>query len=125
MLTRVVRAVEALELADPSKPLVILDLCSGFGYLAMFLSELLAPFAHKVEKIVCVDIRWAPHSVEPSAHHLNPEHLLHPGWPVRLTTSRCDLKNSSARRQLASEPAPPRVFFGPFSRPRDACSCSL
>ena len=101
VLVRVLRAVEALELPDPSKKLVILDLCSGFGYLAMFLSELLAPFAHKVEKIVCVDIRWAPHSVELAAHHLNPEHLFAPGWPIRLTTSRADLKNTSARKQLA------------------------
>ena len=28
---------------DESSPVTILDLCSGFGYLGMFLSELLPP----------------------------------------------------------------------------------
>ena len=121
-------AVAALPEGGP--PLVILDLCSGFGYLGMFLSELLRPHAARVAKIVLVDIRWPPHGVAPQAHpnpspnpspspspnpepipnpnpnpnptskpkqahHLSDEHLTAPGWPVRLTTSRCDLKCAS------------------------------
>ena len=92
-------AVAALPEGGP--PLVILDLCSGFGYLAMFLSELLHEHAARVAKIVLVDIRWPPHGVPPQAHHLSDQHLTAPGWPVRLTTSRCDLKCSSDRRNLA------------------------
>ena len=87
-------------LAEGSPPIVVLDLCSGFGYLAMFLSELLP--AERVAKIVLVDIRWPPHGVTPQPHHLGDEHLTAPGWPVRLTTSRCDLKCASDRRNLAA-----------------------
>ena len=47
-------------LPEGGQPLVILDLCSGFGYLGMFLSELLRPHAARVAKIVLVDIRWPP-----------------------------------------------------------------
>lgn len=78
--------------------MLVLDLCSGFGYLAMFLSEMLPP--HKVDRIVCVDIAFAPHNVPRQPHHLNPEHLYDEGWPVRITTSRCDLKSASDRRGL-------------------------
>ena len=59
-------AVAALPEGGP--PLVILDLCSGFGYLGMFLSELLRPHAARVAKIVLVDIRWPPHGVAAQAH---------------------------------------------------------
>ena len=58
-------AVAALPEGGP--PLVILDLCSGFGYLGMFLSELLRPHAARVAKIVLVDIRWPPHGVAAQA----------------------------------------------------------
>ncbi len=91
---------EVQALAEGSPPIVVLDLCSGFGYLAMFLSELLP--AERVAKIVLVDIRWPPHGVTPQPHHLSDEHLTAPGWPVRLTTSRCDLKCASDRRNLAA-----------------------
>lgn len=98
VLARAKAQVEALEL-DPTEPRVtVIDLCSGFGYLGMFLSELL-PCA-KVERIVLVDIMWAPQNVERKPHHLNPEHIDDPGWPIRLTTSRADLKSPSDRRSL-------------------------
>ena len=101
VLARARDAAAALELPASGKRLVVLDLCSGFGYLAMFLSELLAPFAAKVEKIVLVDVRWAPHNVTAGPQHLNPRHLLIDGWPIRLTTSRANLKAPSDRRGLA------------------------
>ena len=92
------RAEVAL-LPEDGRKLVVLDLCSGFGYLSMFLSELLPP--ERVEKIVLIDRQFAPHSVQPQAHHISPEHLLDPGWPIRLTTSRADLKTRSDRRNIA------------------------
>ena len=102
VLARARAAVEDLE--NPGgKKMIILDLCSGFGYLAMFLSELLAPWADRVEKIVLVDVKWAPHNVPPSTKHLDPEHIYEAGWPIRLTTCRSNLKNACARRQLARE----------------------
>lgn len=90
---------EVAALPADSKELVIMDLCSGFGYLGMFLSELLPP--HRVDKIVLVDRQWAPHNVELQAHHLSTDHVLADGWPIRLTTSRADLKTRSDRRNLA------------------------
>ena len=77
---------------------VILDLGSDFGYLSMLLSELLPP--DKVQKIVLVDVQWAPHTVTPGPQNLNPEHLHADGWPIRLVSSRCDLKTASDRRNL-------------------------
>ena len=41
---------------------------------------------------------WAKKNVQRQAHHLSPEHLEAPGWPVPLTTSRADLKVLSDRR---------------------------
>ena len=99
VIARTRAAIEALDLPEGSPKVVILDLCSGFGYLGMFLSELLP--ADKVERIVLVDIMWAPHNVERQEKHLNPEHVLDPNWPIRLTTSRADLKIPSDRRILA------------------------
>ena len=101
VLARAREAAASFRLSASGKRLVILDLCSGFGYLAMFLSELLAPWADKVEKIVLVDVRWAPHNVAAGPQHLNPRHLLAAGWPIRMTTSRANLKAPSDRRGLA------------------------
>lgn len=105
VLVRVRDAVAAFELPPDGQKLVLLDLCSGFGYMAMFLSELLAPWAHKVDKIVLVDLQFAPHNVPKGPQHIDPEHLHADGWPIRLTTSRCDLKAASDRRNLC------RVFL--------------
>ena len=38
--------------------------------------------------------------VEPGPQHINPEHMHDEGWPVRLVSSRCDLKTTSDRRNL-------------------------
>jgi hypothetical protein len=90
---------EIAKLPDDGRKVLVLDLCSGFGYLSMFLSELLPP--GRVEKIVLIDRQWAPHNVPPQPHHISPEHLLDPDWPIRLTTSRADLKTRSDRRNIA------------------------
>lgn len=106
VLARVRATAAALE-ADggAKKKMVIIDLCSGFGYLSMFLSELLAPWADRIEKIVLVDVKWAPHNLASPTpkKHLDPEHIYAEGWPIRLTTCRSNLKNACARRQLARE----------------------
>ena len=53
----------------------IVDLCSGIGYLGMFLSELLPPA--KVEMITLVDIMWPMHSHKGALkeNQLDPVHL--------------------------------------------------
>lgn len=99
VLARVRAEVDAMEIREGQPKLVILDLCSGFGYMGMFLSELLSP--DKVERIVLVDKMWAPLNIERKTHHLNPEHVVDDGWPIRLSTSRADLKVPSDRRSLS------------------------
>ena len=96
---RAVRMALASMTDANQQKVAIIDLCSGFGYLGMFLSELLP--RDRVDRIVLVDLMWAPQNVERLPHHLNPEHVLAPGWPIRLTTSRANLKVPSDRRSLA------------------------
>ena len=98
VLARVRAEVDAFEIAEGAPKLIILDLCSGFGYMGMFMSELLD--REKVERIVLVDKMWAPLNVERQAHHVNPEHIMDDDWPIRLSTSRVDLKVPSDRRSL-------------------------
>ena len=98
VLSRVLREVTELDLAKGDAKVVVVDLCSGFGYMGMFLSELLPP--EKVERILLVDIMWARPDVEPGPHHINADHIHDPRWPIRLSTSRANLKVPSDRRSL-------------------------
>ena len=68
-------------------PIAIVDLCLGFGYLSMFLSELLP--TSPVGKIVLLDNSWAlPLQDAASAGQINFQHLFLHGWPIRMTTSK-------------------------------------
>lgn len=98
MLARARAEMAALDLGPTGRKAVVIDLCSGFGYLGMFLSELLPP--SKVDRIVLVDKQWAPHNAARQSRHLNPEHIHDADWPIRLTTSHSDLKVPSDRRSL-------------------------
>ena len=72
---------------------------AGFGYLAMFLSELLP--ASLVDRIVLLDKAWPMHSQqEVTEGQINPAHVFLEGWPVRLTTSKNNLKTPSGRRGI-------------------------
>ena len=85
---------------DPARRVTIVDLCSGKGYLSMFLSEVLP--ADRVERCVLVDKAWPRCFSEPKPGHINWDHIYgtHPGgarsyfesWPIPLTTSKQDLK---------------------------------
>jgi len=106
--------------ADDDK-ITILDLCSGKGYLSMFLSEILPP--EKVDKIILVDKAWAMCNHEVLPHHMNWEHIYgnipdanheftpkqflpesnatyFTTWPIPLHTSKQDLKQSCNQRQM-------------------------
>ena len=50
--------------SDESPSITIVDLCSGFGYLSMFLSDLLPP--ERISRIVLIDKQF-PHSSAPSS----------------------------------------------------------
>ncbi|OEU10173.1 hypothetical protein FRACYDRAFT_159056, partial [Fragilariopsis cylindrus CCMP1102] len=102
--------------------ITILDLCSGKGYLSMFLSEILPP--EKVSKIILIDKAWPLCNGEVLPHHMNWEHIYgtipisrnteegetntmnsttttyFETWPIPLHTSKQDLKQSSNPRQM-------------------------
>jgi hypothetical protein len=99
IIARVMQHVERdLSPDEYAEPITILDLCSGFGYLSMFLSELLP--ANRFDKIVLLDKAWPMHSQEkPSAGQINPEHIFL-DWPIRMTTSKNNLKTPAGRRNI-------------------------
>ena len=104
--------------------ITILDLCSGKGFLSMFLSEMLPP--EKVTKILLVDKAWAMCNSEVLPHHMNWDHIYgdipptnqqssfaeneprdqeslstyFATWPIPLHTSKQNLKQSCNQRQM-------------------------
>lgn len=98
VVDRVIDAVARMELTGGQKA-TILDLCSGFGYMSMLLSEVLP--ADRVDRIVLVDKAWPTFdSKESRDYHINWEHVYEPGWPILLTTSKRDIKRSSGLRDM-------------------------
>ena len=61
--------------ADPAERVNVLDLCSGFGYLGMFLSECLDP--ERCQRIILVDKQWPMHGDPRGAlpHQINWDHV--------------------------------------------------
>ena len=104
VIERALKYVDAIEVPSPDERVVIVDLCSGFGYLAMFLSELLP--AEKVREIILVDKMWSMFGLQPKPHHINWEHVYGVGdwkydWPIQMTTRKVDLKERGEVHQLA------------------------
>ena len=70
------RAIDNQNDNDETKKFTIIDLCSGKGYLSMFLSEILPP--EKVDKFILVDKAWAIASKKTTTslkpHHMNWDH---------------------------------------------------
>jgi len=101
---------------NDSKKFTIIDLCSGKGYLSMFLSEILPK--EKVDKFILVDKAWAiankKQTTELKPHHMNWDHIYGTSvnadggeeisyfstWPIPLHTSKQDLKDSCNQRQM-------------------------
>jgi len=103
-----------------NKKFTIIDLCSGKGYLSMFLSEILPK--EKVDKFILVDKAWAiaskKQTTELKPHHMNWDHIYGTSvnnnddddgvasssyfttWPIPLYTSKQDLKDSCNQRQM-------------------------
>jgi hypothetical protein len=85
----------------------IIDLASGKGYLSMLLSELLPP--DRVTKIVLMDKQWPMCHDDMKPHHINWSHIYgykdggpYYTWPIRLVTSKQDLKQSTALKQVTA-----------------------
>lgn len=117
--------VEAEYNDDDEKKFTIIDLCSGKGYLSMFLSEILPK--DKVHRFILVDKAWAiaskKQTTELKPHHMNWDHIYgitatnsndndsgneeeestssyFTTWPIPLYTSKQDLKDSCNQRQM-------------------------
>ena len=105
--------------SDSPEKFTVIDLCSGRGYISMFLSELLSP--ERVEKFVLVDKQWPVHGLAPKPHHISWTHIygsikehhhipddypnFFQSWPIPLTTSKQDLKSGTERRKMT------KLFF--------------
>lgn len=98
---------------DDETKFTIIDLCSGKGYLSMFLSEILPK--DKVDRFILVDKAWAiaskKQTTELKPHHMNWDHIYgstatdsndsyFTTWPIPLYTSKQDLKDSCNQRQM-------------------------
>ncbi|CAK0814804.1 unnamed protein product [Prorocentrum cordatum] len=95
----VARSAEAGE-----PPVAVVDLCSGFGFLSMFASELLPPSA--VERIYLVDAAWPNQGLPKGTKHApgtqSVDHIYGNGaWPIPLVTLSIDVKKGSDMRGLA------------------------
>ncbi|CAK9075142.1 unnamed protein product [Durusdinium trenchii] len=109
------------ELGEAHGQVTIVDLCSGLGFLGMFLSELLPP--ERVHVCLLLDQAWPlkgenqPSEYSPGRRgrtRLNWDHIYQLAWPIPLVTRRCDLKLPSTHAQILSrllEPAPGPVFL--------------
>ena len=111
-----VRDVVAEAKLAPGERFTIVDLCSGKGFLSMFLSDMLGP--SKVERCFLIDRAWPPHDWEGpiGPAHISDAHIyqerLPAGveavnyfeqWPVPLHTSKRDLKNKATLRTLDAQ----------------------
>eukprot|EP00929_Paragymnodinium_shiwhaense_P122504 TRINITY_DN9530_c0_g1_i3.p1 TRINITY_DN9530_c0_g1~~TRINITY_DN9530_c0_g1_i3.p1 ORF type:complete len:453 (+),score=95.98 TRINITY_DN9530_c0_g1_i3:56-1414(+) len=97
------RVLDYVSCHASDKPLTVVDLCSGVGYLSALLAELLAArgLADRVARFVLVDKAWPLMNAETKSHHINPAHVRDVTWPTELTYRRYDLKGSAGHRQMA------------------------
>lgn len=87
-------------LPPSSSPAYILDLGAGFGFLSMFLSELLP--ADRVSRCILVDASFPNRGVEASNGGISTEHIYRCGdWRIPLHTLKVDLKKGRALNSMA------------------------
>ena len=104
VLAKTMEYVRDIDVRTPSERVVVVDLCSGFGYLAMFLSEILPK--EKVAEIVLVDKMWSMMNRTPRPHHISWSHIYGEGdwkydWPIELSTRKVDLKDYAQVNQMS------------------------
>jgi len=106
-LVRVVDDYDMNNVANQDKPLTILDMCSGIGYLSMFLSHLLPP--HKVSRIIPIDVLFRSHAdptigeeeeEEEDGKHLSTAHFTHAIHPIPIKPRRANIKSRREMRQI-------------------------
>jgi len=113
------------ELPYGSDPITIIDMCSGIGYLSMFLSHLLPP--EKVSRILSIDVLFPAHNASTSIHstrdgdellqqnnkvevteksllpkiHLSIGHLVSEMHPIPIKPRRANIKKGRELRQIS------------------------
>ena len=111
--------IHLVENYEKEEPLTILDMCSGIGYLSMFLSHLLP--TEKVSRIVPIDILFRSHEDkghkeddEEDRKHLSTIHLRSSIHPIEIRPRRANIKSGRELRQIAHyciEQAPEPVII--------------
>ncbi|CAJ1438480.1 unnamed protein product [Effrenium voratum] len=106
------------ELPASSPKAVILDLGAGFGFLSMFLSELLPP--EKVKEFCLMDMSYPNSGVDNSNGTTSVEHIYKQPWRIHMYTLKVDLKKKATLNQIAqrllsapsqsNDPRPAPVF---------------
>uniref|UniRef100_A0A7S3PWQ6 Methyltransferase domain-containing protein n=1 Tax=Chaetoceros debilis TaxID=122233 RepID=A0A7S3PWQ6_9STRA len=98
-----------------SRPVTIIDMCSGVGYLSMFLSHLLPE--EKVSRIIPIDVMFPAHNASKkkdsneeetqevlekpkSGPHLSINHLKSPIHPIGIYPRRANIKKGRELRQI-------------------------
>lgn len=86
-------------LIEQERPVMIVDLCSGFGILPMILSEVL--HTEKVSQIYLMDNSFPLDASKVQSHHISVEHLVPTNdWRIPLKFRKVDLKVPRQKRQL-------------------------
>jgi hypothetical protein len=80
--------------SEQDEPVLIVDLCSGFGILGMLLSELLPPY--RVTAIWLLDRGYD----RAESHHLSVDHIVQRSWPIPLRLRKVDLRKPREKEQL-------------------------
>lgn len=85
-------------LLERTQPVMIVDLCSGFGILPMLLSEILPQ--DKVNRIYLIDKSFPMDVSNVQSHHITVDHLVQKTWRIPLRFRKVDLKTPRQKRQL-------------------------
>jgi len=98
----ILRQVERWLLALPPEapPAAVVDLCSGFGFLGMFLAELAPEPGRRLGEIILVDRGW-PNPHIGSKGTISNDHIYdHGEWRVPMQTIKSDIKEQGNVRSL-------------------------
>lgn len=98
----ILRQVERwlLELPADAPPAAVVDLCSGFGFLGMFLAELVPDPERHLSEIILVDRGW-PNPHIGSKGTISNDHIYEHGkWRVPIQTIKTDIKEQGNVRSL-------------------------
>ena len=91
--------IQHLEEHKSEAPFTIVDLCSGFGFVSLFLSDLLDPAI--VAAIHLLDRRWPMRGQARSSEDAQScEHIEAGCWRVPLLTRKVDIRKAREQRQL-------------------------